>query len=236
METILCNTEPTFQKLLTESMVAHGIHEGAVLFHLETCLECRILLEGIGGCMNNIESAPVGRRYCELNDKWSQHIWSWLHKSKIPAYQKATKKTTRYELGAREFTLTYSPKWFGDDEARLEMVRAIHKLIKYYRDEIIDFRAVGEVGTNGLSHVHCFYKLQGGLKITDKNFKRAWKYWNPKKPLQRGFEGGHHASVRNESDFLGYIDKDIETAWLDKNISRENINACKESYEESAGH
>lgn len=127
-------------------------------------------------------------------------------------------------LGAREFTLTYSPKWFDDANARTGMIQAIQKLIKYYKDEIIALRAVGEVGTNGLSHVHCFYKLDGGLKITDKNFKRAWKHWNPKKVLQRGFEGGHHATVRNESDFLGYIDKDIETAWYDKTFSRENYN------------
>lgn len=134
----------------------------------------------------------------------------------------ANKSAKQLNLGAREFTLTYSPKWFGDEEARVEMTKAINKLIKYYNDEIIQLRAVGEVGTNGLSHVHCFYKLNGGLKITDKNFKRAWKYWNPKKVLQRGFEGGHHATVRNESDFLGYIDKDVETAWLDKNFAHEN--------------
>jgi len=136
------------------------------------------------------------------------------------------KKHGSYQLGAREFTLTYSPKWFDDNEARIRMSSAIDKLIKYYRDEITQFRAIGEVGTNGLSHVHCFYKLKGGLKITDKNFKRAWKHWNPKKRLQRGFEGGHHDTVRNESDFLGYIDKDIETAWLDKTFSCDNnINA-----------
>lgn len=134
----------------------------------------------------------------------------------------ANKSAKQLNLGAREFTLTYSPKWFGDDEARTEMIKAINKLIKYYKDEIIQLRAVGEVGTNGLSHVHCFYKLQGGIKMTDKNFKRAWKYWNPKKILQRGFEGGHHATVRNESDFIGYIDKDIDTAWLDKTFPCDN--------------
>lgn len=121
-----------------------------------------------------------------------------------------------HELGAREFTLTYSPKWFGDEEARDTMKKAILKLIKYYSDDIIQMRAVGEVGSNGLSHVHCFYKLRGGLKISDKNFKRAYKHWNPKKVTSRtGHEGGHHANVRVESDFQGYIDKDVDTAWLD---------------------
>lgn len=120
------------------------------------------------------------------------------------------------ELGAREFTFTYSPKWFDDNEARDLMKKAIAKLIKYYREEIIQLRAVGEVGSNGLSHVHCFYKLRDGLKISDKNFKRAYKYWNPKKVTSKtGHEGGHHANVRVESDFQGYIDKDVEVAWMD---------------------
>lgn len=129
------------------------------------------------------------------------------------------KKTTRYELGAREFTLTYSPKWMNDAQAREEMEKAINKLCRYYADVIENLRAVGEVGSNGLSHVHCFYKLMDGSKMKDKNFKRAWKYWNPKKTIGRGFEGGHHANVREISDFLGYIEKDIETSWLDVQIS-----------------
>ena len=128
------------------------------------------------------------------------------------------RKHASHELGAREFTLTYSPKWFADDEARVEMKKAMNKLVKYYDGEIYKLRAIGEVGTNGLSHIHCFYQLHGGLKITDKNFKRAWKFWNPAKKLGWGFEGGHHANVKAASDFLGYIEKDVETAWFDMNV------------------
>jgi len=131
------------------------------------------------------------------------------------------KKQKQRELGAKEFTLTYSPKWCDDATARHQMKIAIERLVKYYDGNIDKLRAVGEVGTNGLSHIHCFYRLSNGVKITDKNFKRAWKYWNPQKPLGWGFEGGHHAQVKNESDFLGYIDKDIDTAWLDININQE---------------
>ena len=137
--------------------------------------------------------------------------------ARLNRFAQVTKKN-RYKLGAREFTLTYSPKWFDDAEARVEMKKAIGKLIKYYKDKIIHLRAVGEVGTNGLSHIHCFYKLEGGVKITDKNFKRAWPHWDPSKPHGKGFQGGHHADVKEESDFLGYIDKDIEGAWLEENI------------------
>jgi len=137
--------------------------------------------------------------------------------------KKSPSKHQNHELSAREFTLTYSPKWFDDKEARLVMDKAIHKLMKYYKDELVEFRAVGEVGTNGLSHVHCFYKLIGGLKITDKNFKRAYKYWDPKKKQGwTGHQGGHHANVKSESDFQGYIEKDIdeETCWMDITWSR----------------
>jgi len=221
--------EPTFQESLTESCVAHGIPERALSVHTSLCKICSGLLASLSAYHRLLSDNSISN-YMIAHDRMVHHLENDWIPAATKSYNRNT-KTTRYELGAREFTLTYSPKWFGDEEARIEMIKAINKLIKYYKDEIIDFRAVGEVGTNGLSHVHCFYKLIGGLKITDKNFKRAWKHWNPKKPLQKGFEGGHHASVKNESDFLGYIDKDIETAWLDKNLSRENIQngRCEES-------
>jgi len=207
-----------------------NILDGFVFAHGNVMERARALFGNSG----SVFYPGCGPQYPEV----SQEEMTWIRKEtdlyneeleKFTALKKAEadrkgKVGKQLNLGAREFTLTYSPKWFDDANARTGMIQAIHKLIKYYRDEIITLRAVGEVGTNGLSHVHCFYKLDGGLKITDKNFKRAWKHWNPKKPLQRGFEGGHHATVRNESDFLGYIDKDIETAWFDKTFSRENQN------------
>lgn len=140
-----------------------------------------------------------------------------LTKKKLDAAKK--KKHASYELGAREFTLTYSPKWFSDQEARVQMERAIYRLIKYYKNgdqRILKLRAIGEVGINGLSHVHCFYQLLGGVKITDKNFKRAWPPWDTKiKQGPTGHKGGHHASVRHHADFLGYIEKQVSEAWLD---------------------
>lgn len=157
-------------------------------------------------------------RMREVMDKidWEKTVAITNAKIEQARLEAAKNKHASHELGAREFTLTYSPKWFDDTEARDLMKKAIQKLIKYYNDEIIQLRAVGEVGSNGLSHVHCFYKLRGGLKISDKNFKRAYKYWNPKKVTSRtGHEGGHHANVRIESDFQGYIDKDVDSAWLD---------------------
>jgi len=221
MSALIGKQQASVSNFLTETLPAPGSDERAIAeWNLVKSMYGRDYSGGLCIC-------GCGNLYWSIGSWLAGHIpdEAILHRE-IDRLQKETrlqpKKKTRYELGAREFTLTYSPKWFDDAEARTGMIQAIRKLISYYKDEIITLRAVGEVGTNGLSHVHCFYKLVGGLKITDKNFKRAWKYWNPKKPLQRGFEGGHHASVKNESDFLGYIDKDIETAWYDKTFPHEN--------------
>lgn len=158
-------------------------------------------------------------RFMELIEKIDVvHISNyWNHE--LEKKKSSRTKHATHDLGAREFTLTYSPKWFSDEEARLQMRRAIERLIKYYKDgdqRILKLRAIGEVGSNGLSHVHCFYKLMGGVKITDKNFKRAYSPWDPKvKQGPTGHKGGHHANVKHDADFLGYIEKQVGTAWLD---------------------
>lgn len=137
------------------------------------------------------------------------------NKPKENSYQK--------DLGPREFTLTYSPQWFNDEEARKRMKIAIEKLCRYYDGDIVELRAVGEVGKNGLSHVHCYYELKGGLKITDKNFKRAYPMWNTKKKTgPTGHQGGHHANVKVIADFRGYIEKEVASAWLDIKIDSDN--------------
>jgi hypothetical protein len=138
--------------------------------------------------------------------------------------KKPLPKHAGYELGPREFTLTYSPKWAGYDETTVKpmMKRAVERLMKYYKDEILELRAVGEIGKENKSHVHCAYHLTGGVKMTDKNLQRVWHMWNPKIPLGKtGFQGGHHANIQRESDFRGYIEKDIDTAWLDIKFQRE---------------
>lgn len=129
------------------------------------------------------------------------------------------KKHASYELGPREFTFTYSPQWFSDEEARELMKTAVEKLCRYYKDDIITLRAVGEVGKNGLSHIHCMYHLKNGCKITDKNFKRAYPPWDTKiRTGPTGHKGGHHATIRNMADFSGYIEKELDAAWLNIKI------------------
>lgn len=130
------------------------------------------------------------------------------------------KKRELANLGPREFTLTYSQHWYDDDtDAQNAMRCAVEKLTRYYKDEIIEFHAIGEFTRAGRSHVHGWYNLIGGRKITDKNFKRAWKHWNPKRKLNRGFEGGHHETINRVSDFAGYTEKHLEEAWLEIHIN-----------------
>lgn len=136
---------------------------------------------------------------------------------------RSKKKHAGYELGPHEFTLTYSPKWgLDDDQARTAMKLAIQRLVKYYKEEIIEFRAIGEFASQ--SHVHCLYHLKGGLSITGKNFKRAYPWWNTKiKTGPTGHQGGHHRLVQNLANFRAYIDKEVETAWLNIKITESPI-------------
>jgi len=190
-------------------------------------LEEWIDLEFPPHCKDMNERARYHIRWEQINDKidfseYAKKVEDRFREKQLKAREAralSRAPVNRYELGAREFTFTYSPKWFDDSEARLQMSSAMQKLCKYYKDEIIQLRAVGEVGSAGLSHIHCFYKLKNGKKITDKNFQRAYKMWDTKKktgPL--GHQGGHHQTVKNESDFSGYIDKDIENAWYEVTI------------------
>lgn len=161
---------------------------------------------------------------------WFEHFESAVRRCQEDAEERQSVLEARIrnqnELGAREFTLTYSPSWFESDEEAQRVFRlAVERLTKYYKGEIIDFHAVGEFGSDGRSHVHGWYLLLGGRKITDKNFKRAYLRWNPRKKLGRGFEGGHHATISRISDFSGYIEKHLEEAWLQVDINADSKEA-----------
>lgn len=120
-----------------------------------------------------------------------------------------------YELGSREFTLTYSPDWFNDEKAQFFMKQAIERLSNYYQEEIVYFKAVGEKTKADRVHIHVYYELKKGLKITDKNLKRAYSKWDAKHH--------HHKLVKKSSDFLGYIEKDIKGSWFTKTIDNRAI-------------
>lgn len=153
------------------------------------------------------------RRYME----WMEGYLQWT-KKQLKLIHAGNNGT---QLGAREFTFTYGTHFEDDSEAQRVMKQAIDRLTRYYKDEIIEFHAVGEYTRAGRSHVHGWYHLEGGKKITDKNFKRAYPPWNPKKKLGKGFEGGHHATIERVSDFHGYTEKHLEEAWLNVNITND---------------
>lgn len=147
--------------------------------------------------------------------EWLDGYFEWRAKE-----MKATKAGNNgTQLGPREFTFTYGTHFEDDETAQRAMRQAVERLTRYYANEIYEFHAVGEFTRAGRSHVHGWYHLVGGKKITDKNFKRAYPIWNPKKKLGRGFEGGHHATIERVSDFYGYAEKHLEEAWLKVDIN-----------------
>jgi len=171
----------------------------------------------INDCANTYAYGHAGYIEC----LWDMYTQQSERERRFESVSEARDRLQR-ELGPREFTLTYSPAWYVDDKTAQDAMRvAIDKLTRYYKHEIIEFHAVGEYTEAGRSHVHCYYELDGGHKITDKNFKRAWEHWNPRKKLGQGHQGGHHANVRSKSDFLGYIEKDLDTAWMNVYITRD---------------
>lgn len=136
--------------------------------------------------------------------------------------KKQNRENAKAKLGPHEFTLTYSPRQHGwsRDEAKEQMRTAIERLTRYYREEIEEFHATGEYNASGDPHVHAWYRMEGGRKITTKSFQRAYPIWNPKRRTgPRGHEGGHHEPVKRQADFAGYIEKDLHTAWLKVDIT-----------------
>lgn len=137
---------------------------------------------------------------------WAKHDQARVHQRNIEKQHK----------GAWAFTLTYSPAKTGWDkeEAMATMREAIRRLRHYYRHEIEEFEAVGELTQAGLPHVHGLYRLTGGKRMTTKNFKRAYPIWDPKSRMGSGHVGGYHQPAKSDSDYSGYIQKDLDDAWL----------------------
>lgn len=165
-------------------------------------------------------------------------IWRWnqdllkaqMHRAEVDrinesrarhALHRQNAANAKAKQGPWEFTLTYSPAKHGwsADEAKDAMRSAVERLTRYYREEIEEFHAVGEYTQAGAPHVHAWYKLDGGRKMTTKSFKRAYPIWNERAKMGRGHEGGHHEPVKRTSDFAGYVEKHLETAWLQIDIT-----------------
>lgn len=147
--------------------------------------------------------APQLQAHQEL---WARHDAARAHAQNVEKQHK----------GTWAFTLTYSltqHQW-SKEEAQTAMRTAITRLRHYYRNEIEEFEAVGEYTQSGAPHVHGHYRLTDGKRMTTKNFRRAYPIWNPKRKCGKGHEGGYHQPATRESDYAGYIQKDIDAAWL----------------------
>jgi len=138
------------------------------------------------------------------------------HKDRIARDLAHQRNREKMHKGAWAFTLTYSPLKHGwsKDEAKDAMRKALERLQHYYRHELEEFHAVGEHTQAGLPHVHGYYRLEGGKRITTKNFKRAYPPWNPHHVMGKGHEGGYHEPAKSDSDYSGYIQKDLDDAWI----------------------
>jgi len=149
-------------------------------------------------------------RLTNSQDAHNQHA---EQREKARAHQRNKEKLHK---GAWAFTLTYSPAKHGwtKEEAQTAMRTAIERLRHYYRNELEEFDAVGEWTQVGLPHVHGHYRLNAGKRMTTKNFKRAYPIWNPNHKMGKGHEGGYHEPAKSDSDYSGYIRKDLDDAWL----------------------
>lgn len=154
------------------------------------------------------------------------------YERQVRAWQKMTQKAkNNREMGPRELTLTYSPAWFqDDDEAKDAFRQAEEKLLRYYKNELLEYRSVGEYTKDRRAHLHIMYHLTNGGKFTDKNINRAYKYWNAKIKVGKGNQGGHHALVKSVSDYSGYLEKDLHDNWHYYNHN----NAVQESISSSS--
>jgi len=148
-----------------------------------------------------------------LRDSQTTHDAYSQHRAKELEHERNRQKLHK---GAWAFTLTYSPVKHGwsKEEAQEAMREAIKRLRHYYRHEIVEFEAVGEWTQAGLPHIHGHYRLDAGKRMTTKNFKRAYPIWNPNARMGKGHEGGYHEPAKSDSDYSGYIRKDLDESWL----------------------
>lgn len=153
------------------------------------------------------------KAWTRLRDSQAEHDTYATNRAKELAHQRNKDKLHK---GAWAFTLTYSPQKHGwnKEEAQEAMREAIKRLRHYYRHEIEEFDAVGEWTQAGYPHVHGHYRLHAGKRMTTKNFKRAYPIWNPNTKIGKGHEGGYHEPAKSDSDYSGYIQKDLDTTWL----------------------
>lgn len=109
--------------------------------------------------------------------------------------------------GAFAFTLTKSP---DDDLTEEDMICAVKKIMNQKSCPTKKFAWYLEYGDEELKthpHIHGLYETETGGMIETKHWKRAWRIWNPKEKLGKGFRGGYHRPIRDDENYDDYIKK-----------------------------
>lgn len=110
--------------------------------------------------------------------------------------------------GQFAFTLTKSP---DDPYTEFDMIKAVRKVMSQKSCPVKKYAWYLEYGDNELKthpHIHGMYETETQGRIEAKHWRRAWKIWDEKTKMGRGFRGGYHRPVRSEEGYADYIKKD----------------------------
>lgn len=134
--------------------------------------------------------------------------WWEQHCKTTHSLSKRTHKGNGAFQGAFAFTLTKSP---DDDLTEFDMIKAVRKVMNQKSIPVFKYAWYLEYGDpeeKKHPHIHGLYETQNGGRIEAKHFKRAWKIWDEKTRLGKGFRGGYHRPIRSEEAYADYIRKD----------------------------
>lgn len=110
--------------------------------------------------------------------------------------------------GQFAFTLTMSP---NDGLTEFDMIKAVRKIMSQKSCPVKEYAWYLEYGdeeTQAHPHIHGMYETTTQGRIEAKHFKRAWKIWDEKTKMGKGFRGGYHRPVRSSEHYTDYIKKD----------------------------
>ena len=110
--------------------------------------------------------------------------------------------------GKFAFTLTKST---SDELSEEDMIKAVRKIMNQKSCPVKEYAWYLEYADSELGkhpHIHGMYETESGGRIEAKHFKRAWKIWDEKYKLGKGFRGGYHRPVRDGEAYSDYIRKD----------------------------
>lgn len=155
----------------------------------------------------------IGYGQSQLLQLYMKHMEEWeAHAIECHGHEDNRAKKTHSGNGAYKgqfaFTLTKSP---DDDLTEEDMIKAARKIMNQKSCPVKKYAWYLEYGDPEQQlhpHIHGMYETESEGRIEAKHFKRAWKIWNEKQKLGKGFRGGYHRPVRSEEGYSDYIKKD----------------------------